>query len=148
MALSVDQKIETIKIIIGLLIAIVGGMWTYTTFTHDQRKSELNTLIELGDSIAGMNVTCMSDYPALSTLAGEKTDQKKQNCYKYFEDAYKKSIAAEIIIKKPIFYSEKKWRDHWSTLIDKMSISATSKYIYEDVNTAWNSILSAKGLKH
>ena len=148
MTFSVDQKIEAIKIIVGLIIAIVGGMWTYTTFTQDQRKTELNTLIDLGASIAGMNVTCMINYLALSNLANETTDQKKHNCYLYFEDAYKKSIAAQILIKKPFLYNEKKWRDHWRELINQMLLSASSKYIYEDVNSAWNSILSAKGLKH
>lgn len=148
MALSVDQKIETIKIIVGLVIAIVGGLWTYATFTQEQRKAELKTLMELGDSIAGMNVTCMSDYRALSNLANEKEDQKKNKCYSYFEDAYKKSIAAQTLIKKPIFYSEEDWVNHWNNLVDKMSLSASSEYIYEDVNSAWNAILTAKGLSN
>lgn len=148
MSLSSDQKIEVIKIAVGLLIALIGGLWTYTTFTQEQREVELKTLIELGDSIAGMNVTCMSDYGALSTLVSEKIDQKKKKCYLYFEDAYKKSIAAQILIKKPFCYNEAKWKGHWDILVDQMSISASSKYIYDDVNAAWGAILLAKGLNN
>jgi len=146
MSFSVDQKIEALKIIVGIVIAIVGGLWTFTTFTQEQREAELKTLIELGDSIAGMNVTCISDYGPLSILAANKSDSKKAKCYLYFENAYKKSIAAQILIKKPIFCSEQKWKKLWDNLVDKMSEAASSKYIYDDVNTAWNSILIKKGL--
>jgi hypothetical protein len=146
MSFSVDQKIEVLKITVGLVIAIVGGLWTFTTFTQEQREAELKTLIELGDSIAGMNVTCISDYGPLSKLAADKEDFKKKKCYLYFENAYKKSIAAQILIKKPVFCGEQKWNKLWNNLVDKMSLAASSEYIYNDINTAWNSILIEKSL--
>lgn len=147
MSLTVDQKLEFLKIIVGLAIAVVGGLWTFTTFTQEQRVAELNMLVDLGDSIAGMNVTCTSDYGPLSTLINDKKrDKKKEKCYLYFEKAYKKSIAAQILIKKPFFCAEKKWKSQWDNLLDKMSSAAASKYIYKDVNSAWNTILVEKGL--
>jgi hypothetical protein len=48
MVFSVEQKLEVLKIIILLVIAVVGGLWTLTTFTQGQREAELKTLIELG----------------------------------------------------------------------------------------------------
>jgi len=148
MSLSINQRIEIYKIIVGVMISIVGGLWTYTTYTQDARKNELKSIISLGDSIAGMNVTCKRDFKMLSELAGEAKDSRKGQCYKYFQDAFKKAIAAEITIKKPFLCSQKKWAEYWDTLVTQISLAASSEYNYADINNAWSAILKKKGLKN
>jgi hypothetical protein len=148
MAITADQKIEFIKIIIGVIFSVIGALWTYTIYTENARNSELNTLNSLGDSIAGMNVTCSEDYRMLSKLANETNkDSKKGRCYAYWEDAHKKSLSAVITVKKPIFCSPNKWVDDWNTLQVEIIKVGSQKYSFAEIDKAWKNILISKGLK-
>lgn len=147
MAYSRDQKIEIVKILVGVIIAAVGGLWTYTTYTESQRNSELQTIIELGDAIAGMRVTCKEKFHGLAGLANATDDKRKIQCYEYFQDAYRGSLSAEIIIKKPFSITDDEWSKQWKKLQSVISDFASSSFNSAQLSDAWNTILVTKGLK-
>jgi hypothetical protein len=147
MLLNSDQKIEISKIAIGVIISIVGALWTYTTYTENERNNELKTLIGLGDAIAGMHVTCKSDFDKLADLAGEGKDTRKGQCYRYFQNAHRISLAAVITVKKPFAMSAKDWIAYWGGLQNAIAIAGSEKYRFNNIEDAWVRILIAKGLK-
>ena len=147
MATTADQKIEIFKIIIGVIFSVLGALWTYTTYSENERSSELNTLNSLGDSIAGMNATCLGEYGPVSKLANETNkDIKRGKCYAYWEDAYKKSLSGMISVGKPIFYSPKDWADAWKDLQAAIGTAGSQKYSFKSINEPWENILNIKGL--
>ena len=147
MALTNDQRIEITKIILGVLISTVGAIWTYTTYTENERNNELKTMIELGDAIAGMHVTCKSEFGKLADLADEKNDGRKQKCYGYFQDAHRRSLAAVITVKKPMFLSAKEWAGYWDELQNVIAAAGSEKYTFDNIENAWVKILISKKLK-
>ena len=147
MALTNDQKIEIFKIIVGVIVSIVGALWTYTTYTQNKRNNELKTLIDLGNSIAGMHVTCKMEFGKLADLADKSKDSREGRCYAYFQDAHRRSLAATITVQKPLFLSHKKWDMHWDNLQNEIARTGSEKYEFEDIEKAWINILIAKGLK-
>jgi hypothetical protein len=147
MSLSFNQKIELNKLVIGVLLSIIGGLWTYVVYTEDVRKNDLKTLSSLGDSIAGMHVTCKTKFGALASLAEKSENIRERQCYDYFQNAYKMSLAAEITIKKPVFCSSDVWASYWVALQNQLKLCASQQYSFEDLEPAWNVILAAKGLK-
>ena len=38
MTISIDQRIEIIKILVGVVLANVGGLWTYSQYTEEVRN--------------------------------------------------------------------------------------------------------------
>jgi len=147
MALTSDQKIEILKITIGVIFAFVGALWTYTTYTENERNNELKTLIELGDSIAGMHVTCKKEFGPLAALADKSKDSREGRCYVYFQDAHRRSLAAMITVRKPIFCSSNSWISYWDTLQNEIARAGTERYTFDSIENAWVDILVAKGLK-
>lgn len=147
MTLTYDQKIEITKILIGVIISIVGALWTYTTYTENERNNELKTLIGLGDAIAGMHVTCKSEFGNLADLAGESKDSRKGQCYRYFQDAHRISLAAVITVKKPFGFSAREWGGYWRSLQNVIATAGSEKYEFNNVEDAWVKILVAKALK-
>lgn len=147
MALTTDQNLEFFKIIVGVIISLVGGLWTYTTYTENQRNNEFKTLIDLGDSIAGMHVTCKEDFGQLADLAAESKDGRKGRCYAYFQDAHRRSLAAMITVRDPIFYSAETWVAHWDNLQKEIARAGSEKYTFVSIENAWAAILVAKGLR-
>lgn len=141
-----EEKIEISKIIIGLFLSFVGGLWTYTTYTESARNSELETIIALGDSIAGMHVTCKSKYNGLADLADTAIERQKK-CYDYFQDTYRRSLSSMIIISEPVFVSKNNWQLYWKDLQKVIQEAASQKYDTTSIDNAWNKILVAKRLK-
>jgi len=140
-----EEKIEISKIIIGLFLSVVGGLWTYTTYTESARNNELETIIALGNSVAGMHVTCKGKFKGLAELANTKIKREKK-CYVYFEDAYRRSLSSMIIIAKPIMLPTNDWKALWSNLQKVLQEAASQKYEKTSIDKAWNDILVAKGL--
>jgi hypothetical protein len=147
MAITNDQKIEILKIIIGVMFSVVAALWTYTTYTENERNNELQTLINLGDSIAGMHVTCKSNFGKLADLADNSKDSREGQCYAYFQDAHRKSLAAMITVRKPIFCSRKTWVNYWDALQKEIARAGSENYSFDSLENAWVDILIAKGLK-
>ena len=147
MTITSDQKIEIIKITIGVIISIVGALWTYTTYTENERNNELKTLIGLGDAIAGMHVTCKSGFGKLADLAGESNDSRAGRCYRYFQDAHRISLAAVITVKKPFASSAKEWAGYWDSLQNVIAAAGSEKYEFNNIEDAWVKILIVKALK-
>ena len=146
MTLKFDQKIEIAKIVIGVIIAIVGALWTYTTYTENERNNELKTLIGLGNAIAGMHITCKSEFGNLADLAGESKESRKGQCYRYFQDAYRMSLAAVITVKKPLGFSTKEWVGYWDGLQNVIAAAGSENYKFSNLENAWVKILIAKAL--
>lgn len=147
MALNTDQTIDVIKIFIGLVIAIIGGLWTYTTYTESERNKELDTMIGLGNAIAGMHVTCKSNFDELANLAGADPTSRRGQCYRYFQDAHRMSFAAVITVKKPAGSSTQEWINFWDELQNVIATAGTERYRFDDIENAWVKILVAKQLK-
>ena len=147
MALKADQKIEIWKLLIAAIFTVVGAFWTYTTYTENERNNELNTLIDLGDSIAGMNVTCLDEFDMLAKLADKSKDSQEGKCYEYWQDANRKSLSAMITVRKPLFCSHKTWVGYWNTLQEVINRVGSQKYSSESIDSAWDDILISKGLK-
>ena len=145
--MTTDQKIEVYKIIIGALISIVGALWTYAMYTENERANESKMIIELGNAIAGMHVTCKSDFGKLAVLADEISGSRKGRCYEYFQEAHRRSMAAMISIKKPMNSSYSEWASYWQDLRDEIARAGTEKYAHNNLETAWESILIKKGLR-
>lgn len=147
MVLTNDQRIKILKIFIGLILSLVGGFWTYTTYTANERKHELETLIGLGDSIAGMHVTCEKEFGGLADLANQSKGSKKGKCYAYFEDSHRKSLSAMITVRKPVFEPHGKWAKDWNVLQDQIARAGSENYKFNDIENAWVDILTTKGLR-
>ena len=147
MLLKTDQRIEISKIVIGIVITVVGALWTYTTYTEQDRNTELTTLIGLGDAIAGMHVTCKSDFGNLADLANEVINSRKGRCYQYFQDAHRISLAAVITVKKPFRSSAREWAAYWDRLQNVIAAAGSEKYEFASIEKAWTEILIVKGLK-
>ena len=145
--MTADQKIEVYKIIIGVLVSVVGGLWTYTTYTENERANESKMLIELGNAIAGMHVTCKSDFKKLADLAGKSKDSREGRCYAYFQEAHRGSIAAMISINKPMATSYSEWANYWYVLQDEIARAGSEEYAYSSLESAWENILINKGLR-
>ena len=101
----------------------------------------------LGDSIAGMHATCKKEFGKLAALADESKDSRKGRCYLYFQDAHRRSLAAMITVRKPIFYSSNTWISYWDTLQNEIARAGTERYTFDSIENAWVDILVAKGLK-
>lgn len=147
MTLKSNHKLEIIKIAMGVIISVVAALWTYTTYTQNERNNELETLIELGNAIAGMHVTCKSEFGNLADLAGESKDSRKGQCYRYFQDSYRISLAAVITVKKPLYSSTKEWMGYWNGLQNVIAAAGSEKYKFNNIESAWVEILVEKGLK-
>lgn len=147
MTLTYDQKIEITKIVIGVIISIVGALWTYSTYTENERNNELKTLVGLGDAIAGMHVTCKGDFGKLADLAGASKDSREGRCYRYFQDAHRISLAAVITVKKPFGFSAREWTGYWNGLQNVIAGAGSEKYEFNNIEDAWVRILVAKALK-
>ena len=147
MALTNAQKIEIFKIIIGVIFSLVGALWTYTIYTENQRSNELKTLIDLGDSIAGMQVTCEKEFGKLAALADKCKDSREGRCYAYFQDAHKRSLSAMITVRKPIFCSPNTWVSYWDALQNEIARAGSERYTFDSIENAWVDILIAKRLK-
>lgn len=147
MELTTQQRLEVIKIIVGIIISVIGALWTYTTYTENERNNELKTLIELGDAIAGMHVTCKSEFSKLADLASEKKNTRQGRCYEYFQDAHRRSLAAVITVKKPTFLEKHEWLNYWDKLQEEIAAAGSQKYQFDSIETAWVNILVAKKLK-
>ena len=147
MALTNDQRIDCIKIIIGVIFSVVAAFWTYTTYTENERNNELKTLIHLGDSIAGMHVTCKKSFGKLADLADKSKDSREGRCYAYFQDAHRRSLAAVISVRKPIFSSSNTWVGYWDDFQNEIARAGSEQYKYDSIENAWVDILIAKGLK-
>jgi hypothetical protein len=147
MTITSDQKIEITKIIIGVVISIVGALWTYSTYTENERNNELDTLIGLGNAIAGMHVTCKGGFGKLADLASEDKNSRKGRCYAYFQDAHRISLAAVITVKKPYLMSTKEWVGYWGALQDVIAAAGSESYEFNTIEDAWVEILVAKALK-
>lgn len=147
MALTNDQKIEILKIIIGAAFSLVCALWTYTTYTENERNSELKALISLGDSISGMQVSCKGDFGQLADLADKVKGSREKRCYEYFVDAHRKSLSAMIVVRKPVLTPLVEWEGYWNTLQNEISLMGSTNYSFGGIEHAWISILSKKGLK-
>jgi hypothetical protein len=147
MTLNTSQVIDIIKIVIGLIIAIIGGLWTYNTYYENERKHELETLISLGNAIAGMHVTCKGNFKELAELAGEDSHSRKGRCYQYFQDAHRISLAAVITVRKPDSTPAKDWSAYWDSLQNVIAAAGSEKYEFNTIENAWVEILVAKELK-
>ncbi len=147
MAFTNDHKIEILKIMIGVIFTVVGAFWTYTTYTESERNNELKTLIDLGDSIAGMHVTCKNNFDKLADLAEKDKNSREGRCYAYFQDAHRRSLAAMITVRKPLFCSSGTWTGYWGDLQKEIARAGSERYVYVSIENAWVEILTAKGLK-
>lgn len=147
MALITDHKIEITKIIIGVLMTSVAAWWTYTTYYEDERKHELETLINLGNAIAGMHVTCKAAYNGLADLADKAETNRATRCYEYFQDAHRISLTAPMTVKKPYWLPAQQWITYWKNLQKIINDIAIYKYEFNAIQNAWENILVAKNLK-
>lgn len=147
MALEFKEKLEISKIFIGLLMTIVGAWWTYTTYYENERKHELDTLINLGNAIAGMHVTCKSSFGNLASLADQGKESREGQCYRYFQEAHRISLAAVITVKRPGSSTSKQWSAYWDNLQNVIAAAGSEKYEFNEIETAWGDILVAKELK-
>ncbi len=147
MALEFKDRLEITKIIVALLMTCVGGWWTYTTYYENERKHELDTLISLGNAVAGMHVSCKSSFGRLADLAGADSSSREGRCYGYFQDAHRISLAATITVKRPSGVSSRHWADYWDKLQNVIAAAGTEKYQFDAIDEAWANILVAKKLK-
>ena len=147
MSVELKDKLEITKIIIGLLMTLVGAWWTYTTYYENERKHELETMISLGNAIAGMHVTCKGSFGSLANLAENQKDSREGQCYRYFQEAHRISLAAVITVKRPGSSTSKQWSDYWDNLQNVIASAGTEKYKFQDIENAWVDILVAKELK-
>ena len=147
MTIAFNNKLEIAKILIGLLMTCVGAWWTYTTYYENERKHELETLIDLGNAIAGMHVTCKSSFGDLASLAGKTGSSREGRCYGYFQEAHRISLAAVITVKRPRGSSPEQWSAYWDNLQNVIAAAGTEKYMFEEIEGAWEDILVAKRLK-
>jgi hypothetical protein len=147
MTIAFNHKLEITKVLIGLLMTCVGAWWTYTTYYENERKHELETLINLGNAIAGMHVTCKSSFGDLASLAGKTTASREGRCYQYFQEAHRISLAAVITVKRPRGSSPEQWSNYWDNLQNVIAAAGSEKYIFNDIESAWVDILVAKKLK-
>ena len=147
MAIELKDKLEITKIFIGLLMTLVGAWWTYTTYYENERKHELETLINLGNAIAGMHVTCKSSFGKLASLAGNGKESREGQCYRYFQEAHRISLAAVITVKRPASSNSKQWSGYWDNLQNVIALAGSEKYKFNDIENAWVDILVVKELK-
>lgn len=147
MTIAFNNKLEITKIIIGLLITCVGAGWTYTTYYENERKHELETLINPGNAIAGMHVTCKSSFGDLASLAGKTNESREGQCYRYFQEAHRISLAAVITVKRPRGSSPRQWSNYWDNLQNIIAAAGSEKYMFNEIENAWVDILVAKKLK-
>ncbi len=147
MALKFSDKLEISKIIIGLLMTIVGAWWTYSTYYENERKHELETLINLGNAIAGMHVTCKASFGKLASLASQDKESRAGQCYRYFQEAHRISLAAVITVKRPASSTSEQWSAYWDNLQNVIAAAGSEKYDFTEIETAWVDILVAKKLK-
>ncbi len=147
MSVDLKDKLEITKIIIGLLMTLVGAWWTYTTYHENERKHELETMINLGNSIAGMHVTCKSSFGKLADLAESKQGSRERQCYQYFQEAHRISLAAVITVNRPASSTPEQWSVFWEKLQNVIAATGSEKYKFQELEDAWVEILIAKKLK-
>lgn len=147
MAIELKDKLEISKILIGLLMTTVGAWWTYTTYYENERKHELETMINLGNAIAGMHVTCKSSFGNLASLAENEKESREGQCYRYFQEAHRISLAAVITVKRPGSSTPQQWSGFWDNLQNVIAAAGSEKYEFNDIENAWVDILVAKELK-
>ena len=147
MAIGFKDRLEIIKIVITLLMTLVGAWWTYTTYYENERKLELDTLVSLGNAIAGMHVSCKRNFGSLADLAGEGIETRKGQCYRYFQEAHRISLAAIITVKRPGSSNPGQWLGYWDNLQNVIAAAGSEKYQFDEIENAWTDILLAKKLK-
>ena len=147
MAFSSDQFVNLAKLVLLVVFTMVSAAWTYTVYYENERKSELETLISLGNSIAGMHVACKGSFNKLAELADEDRHSRKGRCYSFFQDAHRISLAAVITVKKPYSVSDKNWAVSWDNLQNVIATAGSQAYDFDSLEDAWSTILVSKGLK-
>lgn len=147
MDFDTDRFVKFAQLILFVVFTIVGAAWTHTVYYENERKRELDTLISLGNAIAGMHVTCKGSFKELAKLADEERHSRKGRCYGYFQDAHRISLAAVITIKKPFAVTTKSWVSHWENLQNVIAATGSQEYEFDRLENAWAEILITKGLK-
>ena len=147
MPFDTDQFVKVAKLVLFVVFTIVSAAWTYTVYYENERKSELETLVSLGNSIAGMHVTCKGSFDELAELAGKERFSREGRCYSFFQDAHRISLAAVITIKKPYSVSAKDWAASWDNLQNVIATAGSQAYDFSSLEDAWSTILISKGLK-
>ena len=133
MAFDTDRFVKLAQLILFVVFTIVSAIWTYTVYYENERNRELETLISLGNAIAGMHVTCKGSFKNLAKLADEDKLSRKGRCYGYFQDAHRISLAAVITIKKPFSISANNWVAHWQNLQNVIATTGSQEYDFDTV---------------
>lgn len=145
--MNIDQKLELCKIIIGLTLAVIGGLWTYYQYTEDERRTSTKAIIEISEAIVGMQMFCKDTDNELISLAEEELGTRKRRCFEYYMAARKKILSGSSVISRPWLTSEKDWEKAWDEMKKAIEDPATEKYSEHRIGKKWSRILDLKGVK-
>lgn len=148
-----EVAIEISKIAVGLLIAIVGGLWTLNTYTQDARSRSAAAVAGMSETLIGMQMNCLrADGPLLSLLQRELEDEepghevRRQKCYESYELARTKLLSSSTLVRKPFFVRDAVWEAAWADF--KRALEAAGGRAYDEarINAAWKKIMDLAGV--
>jgi len=130
-----------LSLISPFFISIIAGLWTYTQYSDQARQNELLTLTAIGQSIAGMQITCNESFTKLDDTPLETENPKKTLCYNYLVKSRELAFSASITVHKPWYVSQNDWKKAWRDFYESLCDSTNHGYQDEKVSSAWNKIL-------
>jgi hypothetical protein len=145
------MNIEILKIFVGLIVAAVGGMWTYYTWeANNQRRSD-EAIAAISDVIVSTHTTCRSNDGALNNLYSSNDDgndsklnKRQRACAAGFVLLRQKAFSGPIKIDKPFLVDAVKWGTVWTTLQLTVETAGTNNYQRNLIDESWKAILRLK----
>ena len=150
--MKIENKIEIAKVIIGLLVTCVAGLWTLSVFIHEQDRRTDDAVARANAAINQAFVDCHSvKLPLLSVISSldavraesPAVYQDYAACLKSFNNLRNSVSEAEIRIERPLYCREFEWRGLWSGLDRALQTTLQTGYETDETRMQWVKIVRA-----
>lgn len=145
--MTTDQKLELCKIIVGLIIAVIGGFWTYFQYHEVGRRNSIRAVIEISEAIVAMQMFCKEVDNELLSLAKENPGSRRRRCFESYITARTKILSGSSTISRPWLSNEEDWKEAWEEMKIAIEEPATENYSESRIGNKWSRILELKKVK-
>lgn len=135
--------------ILGVIFSCISGIWTYTTYTREARMEESKAIVQMSETLVGMQMNCESDWLVLNKLTWNDTDPQKiqkERCFKSYYRSREMVLSASTLIQKPWCESTAIWETAWLEFKSLLERAGTDRYQQESIGRKWRRILELKGI--
>ena len=140
---------NSIVTIFGLIFSVIGGIWTYITYTRETRMEESRAVVQMSEALVGMQMNCKTAWLGLNELTWTDSDaekSRKERCLQSYYRSREIVLSASTLIQKPWCESTEIWRDAWLDFKGSLESAGTDRYVQGAIGKKWEKILKLRGI--